>query len=178
MMCLLAAVYKKPCFKRIAFFAACFVLDTVSLASQGTPPPAAPPLYRRSAAAEPVLDAPCAHPRGYEVLSDTQNVDFSPYIKEVLKTIRDLWVSGLPPEAKPPTSVPGWSVVRFTIGRDGQLAAIHLDASTHTSSLDKAAWSAITKVGSFPSFPGAFRGPVLELRVAFCVNQPAHTTPS
>ncbi len=108
---------------------------------------------------------------GAEILSDTQGVNFAPYLKGILNEIYVHWLPLLPEEAHPPQRLAGESQIRFTINPTGQVAAMHLDASTHSDSLNKAAWGAITAVGAFPQLPDAFHGPNLELRIRFKVNE-------
>ena len=110
-----------------------------------------------------------------EVLTDTRGVDFKPYLEGILKTIDGIWVKNLPSEARGANGIKGATAIRFTIAHDGRLAAMHLDASTHTDSLNRAAWGAIAGVGQFPPLPADFPGPSLELRIRFLVNQPKPT---
>ena len=120
-----------------------------------------------------------AHPQGtasgglgdIEVLSDTQGVNFSPYLHGILNTIYKQWLLTIPSEAHPPQKLAGETQIRFTIRPDGELASMHLDASTHSDALNNAAWAAIAGVGAFPQLPEAFHGPNLELRIRFKVNE-------
>jgi TonB family protein len=102
-----------------------------------------------------------------EFLSDTQGVNFQPYMKLLLSKMDGQWTPLLPAAAR---LNPGEMVIRFTIHPDGTIAAMHLDESTHDVALDRAAWGAITGVGNFPALPSAFHGPDLELRIHFVVN--------
>lgn len=111
---------------------------------------------------------------GVEVLSDTQGVDFGPYLRRILGDIYRAWLPLIPEEARPPLNKQGESLIRFTILPDGRIGAMHLDGSTHDQALDRAAWGGITGVGQFPPLPASFHGPNLELRISFLVNmQPA-----
>ena len=112
---------------------------------------------------------------GLDVLSDTQGVNFDPYLKGVLTSIHDTWLPLLPPEARPPKLEQGDSVVRFTIGPTGKILAMHLDGGTRDTNLDNAAWGAISRVGHFPALPEGFTGPSLQLRIHFRVNMDAPT---
>ncbi len=115
--------------------------------------------------------------QGAEVLSDTQGVDFSPYIKNVLQTIRQRWVPLIPAEARPPANAKGATLIRFTIGQDGTLRSMHLDGSTHDDAINRSAWGAITGVAKYPPLPASFTGPGLELRIKFTVNNPSPEAP-
>ncbi len=110
---------------------------------------------------------------GLEILSDTQGVDFKAYVKGVLRSVYTAWLTHLPAEAKPPTSAKGITVIRFTVGKDGHVLAMHLDGSTHDEELNRAAWAAIAGAAQFPHLPEEFHGPSLELRIHFRVNEDA-----
>jgi TonB family protein len=108
---------------------------------------------------------------GPEVLSDTQGVNFQPYLARIMREIYEQWIPLIPEEARPPLRKQGMTMVRFTINPDGTIAAMHLDGSTHDDSLNRAAWGSITGVGQFPPLPKEFHGPNLELRIHYLVNQ-------
>jgi len=109
-----------------------------------------------------------------EILSDTQGVDFGPYIKRLLRILYNSWVPLIPEETRPPLNKEGSTLIRFTINDDGTVSAMHLDASTHDQAIDRAAWGSITGVGQFPPLPKEFKGPNLELRIHFII---AHNAP-
>jgi outer membrane biosynthesis protein TonB len=118
-------------------------------------------------------NAPVAHQglnTGVEVLSDTMGVDFAPYLRRILSDIRRTWIPLIPEEARPPLNKQGETLIRFTILPDGSIGAMHLDASTHDDAMNRAAWGGIVGVGQFPPLPSNFKGPNLELRIAFLVN--------
>ena len=106
-----------------------------------------------------------------EILSDTQGVNFNPYLRRILQEIYDQWIPLIPEEARPPLSKSGVTMIRFTILPDGTIGAMHLDGSTHDDALNKAAWGSITGVGQFPQLPSQFHGPNLELRIHYLVNR-------
>ncbi len=106
-----------------------------------------------------------------EILSDTQGVNFQPYLRRILQEIYDQWIPLIPEEARPPLRKSGVTQIRFTIMPDGTIGAMHLDGSTHDDALNKAAWGSITGVGQFPALPSQFHGPNLELRIHYLVNQ-------
>ena len=109
---------------------------------------------------------------GAEILSDTQGVDFGPYIRRILEDIKRNWYPLIPEEARPPLNKQGETLIRFTINRDGSIAAMNLDGSSQDTAIDRACWGGITGVGQFPPLPGQFKGPNLELRVDFFTNKP------
>jgi outer membrane biosynthesis protein TonB len=120
-------------------------------------------------------NAPLAHQglnTGVEVLSDTQGVDFGPYIRRILGDIKRTWIPQIPEEARPPLNKQGETLIRFTILPDGRIGAMNLDASSQDSAIDRACWGGITGVGQFPPLPANFKGPNLELRIDFLTNKP------
>ncbi|HZL27138.1 MAG TPA: TonB C-terminal domain-containing protein [Acidobacteriaceae bacterium] len=110
---------------------------------------------------------------GQEILSDTQGVDFNPYLRRVLGDIQRNWEPLLPPEAGSPLFKQGETYIRFTILPDGSIksASMHLDGSTHDIAIDKSCWNAITSEGQFPPLPKNFHGPELTLRLDFLTNK-------
>jgi TonB family protein len=113
-------------------------------------------------------------PAGAEILSDTLGVDFGPYIKRLLRILYNSWVPLIPEETRPPLNKEGETLIRFTINPDGTIAGMNLDASTHDTAINRAAWGSITGVGQFPPLPKEFKGPNLTLRVNFII---AHDAP-
>jgi TonB family protein len=110
--------------------------------------------------------------QGVDILSDTQGVNFQPYLQRILREIYEQWIALIPEEARPPLNKQGTTLIRFTINSDGTIAAMHLDGSTHDDALNRAAWGSITGVGQFPPLPKQFHGPNLELRIHYLVNEP------
>ncbi len=106
-----------------------------------------------------------------EILSDTQGVNFNPYLQRILREIYDQWIPLIPEEARPPLSKSGITMIRFTILPDGTIGGMHLDGSTHDDALNHAAWGSITGVNQFPPLPSQFHGPNLELRIHYLVNR-------
>lgn len=106
-----------------------------------------------------------------EILSDTQGVNFNPYLQRILREIYDVWIPLIPEEARPPLMKSGVTMIRFKILPDGTIGGIYLDGSTHDEALNRAAWGSITGVGQFPPLPSQFHGPNLELRIHYLVNQ-------
>lgn len=107
---------------------------------------------------------------GYEILSDTQGVDFDAYIRRLLAIIRAQWIPLLPEETYPPLSKQGVTLIRFGIAKDGTLLQPHLDGSSRDRAIDLAAWGALQANGRFPPLPSQFTGGELDLRVQFNVN--------
>ena len=106
-----------------------------------------------------------------EILSDTQGVNFNPYLQRLLREIKEHWIPLIPEEARPPLSKQGTTMIRFSILPDGSIGAMHLEDSTHDDALNRAAWGSITGVGQFEPLPSQFHGPNLELRIHYLVNE-------
>jgi hypothetical protein len=109
---------------------------------------------------------------GVDILSDTQGVDFGPYMKQALGMIKNSWTSSRPAGVKLPNEPQTETVIRFTIGQDGAISAMQLDQASRLIEVDRAAWVSITGVERFPSLPADFHGPNLILRISFKVKPP------
>jgi TonB family protein len=105
-----------------------------------------------------------------DLLSDTQGVDFAPYIHGVVQQVYGEWVKM---RAQDAAVSRGATDIRFTIAPDGTIAAMHLETSTKSEGVNRAAWGAITGVGKFAALPAGFHGPNLELRIHFTANEGA-----
>jgi outer membrane biosynthesis protein TonB len=114
---------------------------------------------------------------GVDILSDTQGVNFQPYLGRIIRLIYEQWLPLLPEETRPPLNKSGYTALRITIMPDGNIHVqdgVHnglvLDSSSHDEALDRAAWGSVTGVGQFPPLPKQFHGPNLELRIHYLVN--------
>jgi outer membrane biosynthesis protein TonB len=108
---------------------------------------------------------------GVDVLSDTEGVDFGPYLNKILREIKATWLPLIPEEARPPLNKQGVTQIRFSILPDGRIGGMKLEGSTHDDALNRAAWGSITGIGQFPPLPADFKGPNLELRIHYLVNK-------
>jgi TonB family protein len=140
-------------------------LAALGMGAAGAQPATAPALVGAQMHHEVRADSP-----GIDLLSDTQGVDFQPYLSRILKQIHGQWVKLLPDESRSPLCKNGATLIRLTIQSDGTLTAMHLERSAQDHALDRAAWGSITGVGEFPPLPKGFHGQNLELRVHFRVN--------
>lgn len=104
------------------------------------------------------------------ILSDTQGVDFSAYMRRLRDDILRNWDPLIPDEASPPQLKKGVVGIRFTILPDGSIGSMKLETASGDVQFDKAAWYAITAEGKFPALPSAFHGPQLEVRMGFFYN--------
>lgn len=95
---------------------------------------------------------------GVQILSDTQGVDFKPFLEEWHSITDVTWHLYMPAEVDKPTL------------RKGVVADMVLEGRSGFIALDHAAWNAIRE-SSYPPLPQAFHGPYIELRALFLYNQ-------
>jgi TonB family protein len=117
-----------------------------------------------------------AHQMGnFEILSDTQGVDFAPYLQGVLQGVRQKWHNAIPESS-------WWKhgnvVIEFAIARDGKVAGMKLVAPSGDVPLDRAAWAGIVGSNPFPPLPSEFGGQYLSLRFRFYYNPTKEELPS
>jgi TonB family protein len=105
-----------------------------------------------------------------EVLSDTQGVDFGPYLSRVLQAVRMNWYNLIPEAARPPLLERGKVSIEFAILPDGKVAGMRIISPSGDVSLDRAAWGGITASNPFAPLPSEFHGPYLALRFHFYYN--------
>ncbi len=110
--------------------------------------------------------------QGYQILSDTQGVDFSSYIQRLLATLRRNWYAVMPESAQ--MGDRGIVFTTFQINPDGSVPSPDplLERSSGKDPLDNAAMSAIHASNPFEPLPSAFHGPYLRLRIIFIYNIP------
>ncbi len=107
---------------------------------------------------------------GYQILSDTQGVDFSSWLSRWHYITQMTWDPLIPDEVNPPILKSGIVAVRFKVLPNGQVTDMQLDGRSGDTGLDRAAWGAITG-SSYPPLPHDFHGPYLELRAYFLYNE-------
>ncbi|HET9306472.1 MAG TPA: TonB family protein [Candidatus Sulfotelmatobacter sp.] len=102
-----------------------------------------------------------------DILSDTQGVDFGPYLQRILQDVRENWYHLIPESAE---MKKGKLQIEFAITKDGKVADMRLAASSGDVALDRPAWGSITASNPFPPLPSNFTGPYLALRFRFYYN--------
>jgi TonB family protein len=103
----------------------------------------------------------------YDILSDTQGVDFGPYLQRILQNVRENWYHLIPESAE---MKKGKLAIEFKITKDGNVAEMRLVTSSGDVALDRPAWGSITASNPFPPLPSEFNGPYLSLRFRFYYN--------
>jgi len=105
-----------------------------------------------------------------EILSDTQGVDFKPYLARILNDVRTNWYRMISPSA---AMEKGKLAIEFAITKDGNLSGMKLVTSSGATNMDRAAWGGVTASSPFPPLPTDFTGPYLALRFRFFYNPDA-----
>lgn len=125
--------------------------------------------YYGGAPAAPGAGGVGMHP-GYQILSDTQGVDFTAYIQRLLATLKRNWDAVMPESAY--MGDKGVVYTTFQINPDGSVPAPDplLERTSGKQPLDNAAMSAIHASNPFEPLPSAFHGPYLRLRIIFLYN--------
>jgi TonB family protein len=105
-----------------------------------------------------------------EILSDTQGVDFGPYLARVLHDVKTHWYELIPDSVR--MGKKGKVMLVFAILKDGRVAGLRLeqDGSSGDIALDRAAYGSITASDPFPPLPDEFKGPYLGLRFHYFYN--------
>ncbi len=102
-----------------------------------------------------------------EILSDTQGVDFGPYLQRILQVVKQNWYILIPESAE---MKKGKLAIEFAITKDGQVTDLRLVTSSGDVALDRPAWGSITNSNPFPPLPNDFKGPYLALRFRYYYN--------
>jgi TonB family protein len=105
-----------------------------------------------------------------EVLSDTQGVDFGPYLSLVLSNVKKKWYKLIPSSAQWPVVKKGKVSVEFQILPDGHIQGLRYTTQSGDLSLDRAAYGGIATSNPFPPLPSNFTGKFLALRFNFFYN--------
>ena len=105
-----------------------------------------------------------------DILSDTQGVDFGPYLSRALQSIKENWYNLIPEEARAPLLKHGRVSIRFLILPNGKVAGLAVETPSGDVPLDRAAYGGITGSDPFSPLPHEFHGPYLALRIRFFYN--------
>jgi hypothetical protein len=115
---------------------------------------------------------------GVDILSDTQGVDFSAYIRRLLATLQRNWEAVMPESVR--MGERGIVYTNFQINPDGSVSAPDptLERTSGKEPLDNAAMAAIHASNPFEPLPSQFHGPFLKLRIVFLYNIPQSEQPN
>ncbi len=153
-----------------------FVLVVISSVafSQASGPQSVETRGSGGASLQPTQADPCAAKAKTEqgqvdVLSDTQGLDFGPYLRQVVHTVRDSWYSTIPRSANPPTDKQGRVAIKFAIKSDGTITGEEVEVSSGDATLDQTAFRGISAL-QFDPLPKGYSGEQLSLRFKFYYN--------
>lgn len=123
--------------------------------ARATPPPQPAPVPQ-------ALGRATGSPQGFGTITmEASGFPFGWYLQAVQRKISEKW-------APPPERVPeGRAVVRFEIGRDGQVRQPAMEDSSGDSAYDQAALRAIKEANPFPPLPAEFKEPGLLIHLGF-----------
>jgi TonB family protein len=105
-----------------------------------------------------------------EITTDTQGVDFGPYLQRVLHDVKHNWYNIIPESAMAPLLKKGKVTIDFAITKNGQVAGLRYVFGSGDVALDRAAYGGITASNPFPPLPSEFHGQYLGLRFTFFYN--------
>jgi TonB family protein len=105
-----------------------------------------------------------------QLLSDPQNVDFKPYMLQVLNMVRRQWFAIIPQIAR--TGRQGIVVLQFSVNRAGQVPKLVIANTSGTPAFDQAAVASVSASTPFPPLPAEYRGSEIRLQLAFTYNVP------
>jgi outer membrane biosynthesis protein TonB len=114
----------------------------------------------------PKIDAAGA----FDILSDTQGVDFGPYMKRLKVTVQQHWDPLIPESAMPPMMKKGRVVIEFAIMKDGTIMGMRMISGSGDVALDRAAWGALTSSIPLDRLPVQYTSNFLLIRAAFYYN--------
>lgn len=146
-------------------------------AKRGIPPPpsgagiivADPGLDQPSIAGANQTPAPCQNCSSLQLLSNPQDVDFTPYLKQVLRVVKQNWLTVIPAEARQGRR--GNVTVRFVIDKKGVISSLVISSPSGTGSFDLAAATGLSMSNShFPPLPAGYRGDEIRLQMTFAYN--------
>lgn len=122
---------------------------------------------------------PAAPPAGSEnnqglqlpqLLTDSQGVDFTSYLRIILQTVRRNWQAVIPESVR--LGARGKVSVVLAIERDGRLGKVVIYESSGLNPLDQAAVSGISMSQPFPQLPPEFKGGEIRVQFNFAYNAP------
>jgi len=105
-----------------------------------------------------------------QLLSDPQNVDFKPYMLQVLNKVRRQWFAVIPQIAR--TGRQGIVVLQFSVDRRGGVPKVVIANTSGTVAFDQAAVASVSAANPFPALPAEYRGTEIRLQLAFSYNVP------
>jgi outer membrane biosynthesis protein TonB len=112
--------------------------------------------------------APGSTGAGVRILTDTQGVNFDPYLRRIIEIVRRNWYAVMPETVYLGTQ--GKVVIVFNINANGGVPGLRPLRLARTASLNQAAEASITASNPFPPLPTEFHGPFITLEFSFYYN--------
>ena len=104
------------------------------------------------------------------IVSDADGVNFSGYLKEVLKKVRGKWYRIMPQEARSPINKRGCVTIEFSVQKNGKIQNLEIVEFSGDKSLDDAARNGILACHHFQHLPKQYPEKNLKLRSHFYYN--------
>lgn len=114
-----------------------------------------------------VAPSPCNDCSALQLLSDPKNVDFKPYLLQVLAMVKKNWMAVIPDSAR--LGRKGIVVLKFSIDRRGAVPSLEF-ATPSGNDFDHAAVAGISASVPFPPLPTEYPGDQIRLQMAFAYN--------
>jgi TonB family protein len=111
------------------------------------------------------------------ILSDTNGVDFNPYLRELHVSVKKHWFAVMPQSVQ--LGEQGITGVEFNVLQDGSVPkdSLKLVSGSGKASLDDASLDAVRKAAPFSHLPEKFSQPFIALRLTFYYNLPIPQNP-
>jgi TonB family protein len=100
-----------------------------------------------------------------QLLSDPQGVDFVPYLRQLLQTVKRNWIAVMPQSVK--LGRRGKVVIQFRIAKNGTVTKAAYAQNSGSEALDKAAIAGISASNPFQPLPAEFKGDSIVLQLNF-----------
>jgi TonB family protein len=102
------------------------------------------------------------------IISDTEGLDFTGYLKDITDRVRSHWFSKIPDGAK--QGQKGGVQVTFTILRDGAIQAARVSKGSGTVSFDQASLESVEASAPFPALPPRFKQDRIVVQLSYFYN--------
>lgn len=123
--------------------------------------------------AGPGIELPPSMGRAFsnmELKSDPMGVDFRPYMRQILLTIKRNWLAVYPEAAR--LGQRGETVLEFAIAKQGIVTKVIFSSESGAKALDQSAVAAISASNPLLPLPREFKGDRIVLRMTFKYNMP------
>jgi TonB family protein len=100
-----------------------------------------------------------------QLRSDTEGVDFKPYLMQLIATIKRNWLAVIPESAR--MGRRGKVSLQFVIARDGNIDKVVYAEQSGSSALDRAAVAGVSASNPLPPLPRDFKGNRIVLQLNF-----------